>query len=497
MIETWTIRPTTTIITSDKTSSFPSSSATTSLTKRIIIQHQQIIMSEPIPSSTTASETSSSVILRPRQSQWPAISMEDALKIVVEIAQPIISKSVPANLVRPGMVLYEPVIAKNPIPPARTSIKDGYAVIASDGIGDREVITVTTAGSITTLKVTPGTCARVSTGAMIPAGADAVVQVEDTELIKHNNIEEQIIRILKPPKENQDIREIGSDVSIGQILLEKRCILGSAEIGIIAASGQRFIEIYRKPKVCVMSTGNELIDWTAEETPEGKIRDTNRPQLLALLNVHGFKTIDGGIVGDTREQLIQSIKVAFKFSNVIVMSGGVSMGEKDLVKSVLKDDFGFTIHFGRVFMKPGLPSTFATGTFENNDLRYIFAVPGNPVSAWVACQLFAIPALRKLGGYQNCFQTEIKVRLAEQIRLDLRPEYRRAWLSNTDNSDKQSTISDNENIPLAFCTSHNQLSSFILSTRGANLLLKLPSKTESQQFLKSGDIVSALVIGQL
>jgi gephyrin len=235
MIETWTIRPTT----SAKTSSFPSSSATTSLTKRIIIQHHQKIMSEPTPSSITASETtSSSVILRPRQSQWPAISMEDALKIVVETAQPIVSKSVPANLVRPGMVLYEPVIAKNPIPPTRTSIKDGYAVIASDGIGDREIITVTTAGSITTLKVIPGTCARVSTGAMIPAGADAVVQVEDTELIKHNNIEEQIIRILKPPKENQDIREIGSDVSIGQTLLEKRCILGSAEIGIIAASGQ-------------------------------------------------------------------------------------------------------------------------------------------------------------------------------------------------------------------------------------------------------------------
>uniref|UniRef100_A0A914YFD1 molybdopterin molybdotransferase n=1 Tax=Panagrolaimus superbus TaxID=310955 RepID=A0A914YFD1_9BILA len=93
------------------------------------------------------------------------------------------------------------------------------------------------------------------------------------------------------------------------------------------------------------------------------------------------------------------------------MSGGVSMGEKDLVKAVLKDDFGFTIHFGRVFMKPGLPSTFATGTFENNDRRYIFALPGNPVSAWVACQLFAIPSLRKLGGYQNCFQTEIKVRV--------------------------------------------------------------------------------------
>ena len=170
---------------------------------------------------------------------------------------------------------------------------------ASDGIGERELVTVTTAGSTTNLKLTPGTCARVSTGAMIPAGADAVVQVEDTELVRHDNVEEKVIRILKPPREAQDIREIGSDVYVGQVLLEKHCILGSAEIGIIAASGQRTIEIYRKPKVCVMSTGNELVDWTTEDTPEGKIRDTNRPQLLALLSSHGFKTIDGGVVGDT------------------------------------------------------------------------------------------------------------------------------------------------------------------------------------------------------
>ncbi|KAE9547180.1 hypothetical protein FO519_009608 [Halicephalobus sp. NKZ332] len=435
----------------------------------------------------------SSVVNRPRQSKWPAIPMEEALKIIENEAEPVLKKTLPVTLVRPGLILAEKVVAKTPIPPVRTSIKDGYAVVASDGAGEREVVTNTTAGTVTDQTITPGTCARVSTGAMIPFGADAVVQVEDTELVSHDGIEEHVVKILKAPKVDQDIRAVGSDMHVGQVLLEERCIIGSAEIGIIAASGQRTVEIFRKPKVCVMSTGNELIDWTSEEIPIGKIRDTNRPQLMALLSCNGFKAIDGGIVGDTREQLIKAIRVAFKFTNVIVMSGGVSMGEKDLVKSVLQEDFGFKIHFGRVFMKPGLPSTFATGKFESEEKRYVFALPGNPVSAWVASHLFAIPTLRKMGGCQNCFQTVIKVKLAESIRLDSRPEYRRAWLS----TDPSVIGSDTSGIPYAVCTSHNQLSSFLLSTRGANLLLKLPNKTPELEKLEIGHVVEALVIGPI
>jgi len=436
---------------------------------------------------------SASVVHRPRHSKWPAIPMEEALGIVEKEAEPVLKKTLPVTLVRPGLVLAERVIAKTPVPAVRTSIKDGYAVVASDGAGEREVVTNTTAGTITDQTIIPGTCARVSTGSMIPFGADAVVQVEDTELISHDEIEEHVVKILKAPKVNQDIREVGSDIYVGQVLLEERCVVGSSEIGILAASGQKTVDVFRKPKVCVMSTGNELVDWTSEEIPAGKIRDTNRPQLMALLSCNGFKAIDGGIVGDTRDQLIKAIKVAFKFTNMIIMSGGVSMGEKDLVKSVLQEDFGFKIHFGRVFMKPGLPSTFATGKFESDEKRYVFALPGNPVSAWVAAQLFAVPALRKMGGFQNCFQTVIKVKLAESIKIDTRPEYRRAWLS-TEPLDKKE---DNDGIPYAVCTSHNQLSSFLLSTRGANLLLKLPGKTPELEKLEIGQVVDALVIGPI
>ena len=160
-------------------------------------------------------------------------------------------------------------------------------------------MTNTTAGTTTDQTILPGTCARVSTGSMIPFGADAVVQVEDTELVSHDEIEEYVVNILKAPKVNQDIREVGSDMFVGQILLEERCVVGSSEIGILAASGQKTVDVFRKPKVCVMSTGNELVDWTSEEIPLGKIRDTNRPQLMALFSCSGFKAIDGGIVGDT------------------------------------------------------------------------------------------------------------------------------------------------------------------------------------------------------
>uniref|UniRef100_A0A914DZ70 MoaB/Mog domain-containing protein n=1 Tax=Acrobeloides nanus TaxID=290746 RepID=A0A914DZ70_9BILA len=429
-----------------------------------------------------------SVVNRPRSSQWTAIPMEEALKIVYDAVVPNLTKTVPVNLNRTGFVLAEQIIATHPYPQVRTSVKDGYAVIATDGPGPKEVITVTTAGSITDIVVRPGTCCRVSTGSMIPEGADAVVQVEDTALLKHNNVEELVVDIKTAVKSGTDIREVGSDISIGQILLEKNCVLGSAEIGILAASGRRHIEVYRKPKACVITTGNELVDFTADDVPLGKIRDTNRPQLMALLNSNGFKAIDGGIVSDTRKHICEALDVAFKFSDVLVITGGVSMGEKDLMKTVLQQDFGFTINFGRIFMKPGLPTTFATGKWRTDAQRFVFALPGNPVSSWVSAQLFVVPALRKMAGYKYFEHTVIKVKLTESISLDRRPEYRRAWLDFR---------MFQEATPVAVCTSKNQLSSQLLNTRGANLLLRLPGRTEEKPFVKEGEIVDALIIGPI
>lgn len=410
--------------------------------------------------------------------------MTDATNFVYQHALESCFKYVPVGSVDVGRILAEPVIAACDIPRVRTSIMDGYAVIAADGIGVREVIGSSTAGSPFPDRVTSGKCVRISTGANVPDGADAVVMVEYTNLVKHNGVEEMEIEIHNEVSKGQSIRLPGSDIKSGSVLLQSGCVVGPAEIGIMSGSGQKTIAIYRKPKLCVMSTGNELVDCSADELAEGQIRDTNRPQLMALFQTLGFKPIDAGIAGDTRSQLVEAIKVAFQYASVLVTSGGVSMGEKDLLKEVLQQEFGFEIHFGRVFMKPGLPATFASGSFEELP-RLVFALPGNPVSSWVCAQLFAVPCLWKTAGRMHNEHTRIRVQLGELIRLDARPEYRRAWLQYSPNG------------PPVAITTGNQISSRLMSTMGANLLLVLPPRSDSLTQLELGSIVDALVIAQL
>uniref|UniRef100_A0A0K0FVC6 MoCF_biosynth domain-containing protein n=1 Tax=Strongyloides venezuelensis TaxID=75913 RepID=A0A0K0FVC6_STRVS len=436
----------------------------------------------------------SSIVTRARISPYPAISMEDALTIVDnEINETMDCKEVHFESVDNGRILAENIVAQHDHPSERLSTKDGYAVLVSDGIGERKVIACTTAGSDeggSYLK--RGECCRVSTGSMVPEGADAVVQVEDTTLLQHDNTEEKVISINVQPLVNQDIRPIGCDFRKGEILVQSNTRVGPAEKGIIVQSGMRSVRIYRKPKVCVMSTGNELIDPLFDgQIPKGKIRDSNRPQLLSLFNSYGFHAIDVGIALDDREALTRKIGEAFEFSNVIVTSGGVSMGEKDLLKSVLIENFNFDIKFGRVFMKPGLPTTFATGKYRSQDKRYIFALPGNPVSSLVTAYLFVIPSLLKMSGlkFNKPLQpyTKLHVKIDQDIKLDSRPEYRRAWLKTVNNGP----------IPYAILTTQNQASSAIKSSVSANLLLQLPPSTSETPVLLSGTIVLALVIGSL
>ncbi|KJH52333.1 molybdopterin binding domain protein [Dictyocaulus viviparus] len=432
--------------------------------------------------------TKESVINRSRQSTWPALPVEEVFAMLEKVVIPTCVKYIPITSVRVGQVLAERIVAHFDVPEVRTSVKDGYAVLSADSVSCRKVIGCSTAGSPFLGTVSTGECVRISTGAPVPNGADAVVMVENTRLIEHDGDEELIITIDSVVIPGQDIRKPGSDISKGDLLLDCGCLLGSAEIGILAGTGRRSVLIYRRPKVCVLSTGNEasrlfcsLAECTAEEVPFGHIRDTNRPQLIALFSSMGFKAIDAGIAADKRECLAEAISVSFRYAHVLVTSGGVSMGEKDLMKNVLMNDFGFEVHFGRVWMKPGLPTTFATGVIDG-ERKFVFALPGNPVSSWVTAQLFAIPLLRKAAGHVKIFQHQIKVVLAEDIILDIRPEYRRAWLQH------------GCNIPLAFTTG-NQSSSRLMSLSGANVLLKLPSRSSDRTTLKAGDIVDALWLG--
>ncbi|XP_028981289.1 gephyrin a isoform X5 [Esox lucius] len=472
------------------------------------------------------------VARRHRMSPFPLTSMDKAFITVLEMT-PVLGteiinyRAIPTDpdalhstlsIDGMGRVLAQDVYAKDNLPPFPASVKDGYAVRAADGPGDRFIIGESQAGQQPTHTVMPGQVMRVTTGAPIPCGADAVVQVEDTELLRESEdgTEELEVRILVQARPGQDIRPIGHDIKRGECVLSKGTHMGPSEIGLLATVGVTEVEVQKFPVVAVMSTGNELLN-PEDDLHPGKIRDSNRSTLLATIQEHGYPTINLGIVGDNPDDLLNALNEGISRADVIITSGGVSMGEKDYLKQVLDIDLHAQIHFGRVFMKPGLPTTFATVDIDGAR-KLIFALPGNftfrdtgailidsvpdseasrqpvpppprgsnPVSAVVTCNLFVIPALRKMQGILDPRPTIIKARLSCDVKLDPRPEYHRCIL----------TWHHQEPLPWAQSTG-NQMSSRLMSMRSANGLLMLPPKTEQYVELHKGEVVDVMVIGRL
>ncbi|KAK2856076.1 hypothetical protein Q5P01_004811 [Channa striata] len=415
------------------------------------------------------------VARRHRMSPFPLTSMDKAFITVLEMTA-VLGTEIINYRDGMGRVLAQDVYAKDNLPPFPASVKDGYAVRAADGPGDRFIIGESQAGEQPTHTVMPGQVMRVTTGAPIPCGADAVVQVEDTELLRESEdgTEELEVRILVQARPGQDIRPIGHDIKRGECVLAKGTHMGPSEIGLLATVGVTEVEVQKFPVVAVMSTGNELLN-PEDDLHPGKIRDSNRSTLLATIQEHGYPTINLGIVGDNPDDLLNALNEGISHADVIITSGGVSMGEKDYLKQVLDIDLHAQIHFGRVFMKPGLPTTFATLDIDGAR-KLIFALPGNPVSAVVTCNLFVIPALRKMQGILDPRPTIIKARLSCDVKLDPRPEYHRCIL----------TWHHQEPLPWAQSTG-NQVSSRLMSMRSANGLLMLPPKTEQYVELHKGE----------
>ncbi|XP_006891897.1 PREDICTED: gephyrin-like, partial [Elephantulus edwardii] len=293
------------------------------------------------------------VARRHRMSPFPLTSMDKAFITVLEMT-PVLGTEIINYRDGMGRVLAQDVYAKDNLPPFPASVKDGYAVRAADGPGDRFIIGESQAGEQPTQTVMPGQVMRVTTGAPIPCGADAVVQVEDTELIRESDdgTEELEVRILVQARPGQDIRPIGHDIKRGECVLAKGTHMGPSEIGLLATVGVTEVEVNKFPVVAVMSTGNELLNPEDDLLP-GKIRDSNRSTLLATIQEHGYPTINLGIVGDNPDDLLNALNEGISRADVIITSGGVSMGEKDYLKQVLDIDLHAQIHFGRVFMKPG------------------------------------------------------------------------------------------------------------------------------------------------
>ncbi|EGT59352.1 CBN-MOC-1 protein [Caenorhabditis brenneri] len=427
--------------------------------------------------------------LRDRASKYTAISMKEAEEIMKTIGTKMTKQfeTVAVDLSLLGKVVAQVVKSSENMPPTRVSTKDGYAVIANDGKSTKTVIGVSLAGSVFDGVLQAGQCVRISTGGVVPEGATAVVMVEHTICSKlAEGDEEDEIELLEHVSDGTNIREPGSEVRQGDIIVRAGSKIGSAELGILNAFGIKEVHVFKKPSVTIISTGNELVAPSTEHVPMGMVRDSNGPQLVALFKEYGFDVIDGGRVSDDFECIKDKLSECLESSDVIVTTGGVSMGEKDNLKEVLKK-LGMEIQFGRVMMKPGLPCTVATGRVKNGgeiepSLKTVLALPGNPASAWVCSHLFALPLLRKLSGYQRTHHTQIKVRLAETIRLGDRPEYVRAYLEDL----------EDEDFPIAHVTG-NQISSNIGSLVGAQVLLVLPMKQDND-VVRKNELVKAMLL---
>ncbi|CAL9000586.1 unnamed protein product [Prunus brigantina] len=420
------------------------------------------------------------------------VSVEEALETVLRVVQRLPPVTVPLHDAL-GKVLAEDIRARDPLPPYPASIKDGYAVVASDGPGEYPVIAESRAGDDGLgITVTPGTVAYVTTGGQIPDGADAVVQVEDTEQIEGLSLESRKVRILAQTSKGVDIRPVGCDIEKDDIVLISGQRIGTSEIGLLATVGATVVKVYPTPTIGVLSTGDELVEPTTGCLSRGQIRDSNRAMILAASVQHHCKVLDLGIARDDEEELENIMNTVISSGvDILLTSGGVSMGDKDYVKLLFRKRG--TVHFSKVWMKPGKPLNFAeinSEPAESMTMKKIFAfgLPGNPVSSLVCFHLFVVPTIRRLAGWANPHLLRVHARLLQPIKTDpTRPEFHRAII--------RWELNDGFGNPgfVAESTGH-QRSSRILSMKSANALLELPA---TGSVIAAGTSVPAIIISDI
>jgi molybdopterin molybdotransferase len=288
-----------------------------------------------------------------------------------------------------GCVLAEDVVAPAPLPGFDNSAMDGYAVRVADLETVPAVLPVVgdiAAGPASPLRVQPGLCVRIMTGAMMPAGADAVVPLEWTD----GGVAQ--VRIDRRPDLGAFVRRAGEDVTAGTVVLPSGSHLGAAQIGLAAAVGRSRLVVRPRPRVVVVSTGSELVE-PGEPIGPGQIQDSNSPALTAAAVEAGAIAYRVGIVPDDPRRLADTLEDQLVRADILVTSGGVSVGAYDVVKEVLSR-LG-TVAFDKVAMQPGMPQGFGT---IGPDRTPVFGLPGNPVSALVSFEAFVRPALRTMLG---------------------------------------------------------------------------------------------------
>jgi len=400
-----------------------------------------------------------------RVSTYPLIDADAAAALVLEHT-PVLGMERVALAHCTGRVLAEDLVAQAPLPAFPSSAVDGYAVRAADAGKQLRVAGESAAGRPFHGRLTPGSAVRILTGGVLPDGADCVVMVEDVEE------KGELVMVPTSLQPRANFHTPGADLRAGEKVLARGEELGPAELGLAAALGLPRLGVFRRPRVALMSTGDELVE-VGEKPEPGQIVDSNRWALLAALREAGADVKGIGIGPDEPDALRRLVIDALRDVDVLVTSGGVSVGTHDLIKPLL-ESLG-TVHVGRVKLKPGKPFTFATLP----DGKLAFGLPGFPVSSLVTFEVFVRPALRKMQGHARLQRPTLPVRLGYDARATAdRTEYQRVTLRR-------------EGKDFVAVSTGSQSSSRLMSLAGAHALVRIPP---GDQGINAGTIVEAIIL---
>ena len=369
----------------------------------------------------------------------PVLSVEEALERILATV-PVLDAERVELLQASGRVLVEPIAADRDIPPLTNSAMDGYAVRGVDLDTQPpirlRVVGEVAAGYVPDLVIEAGQAMRIMTGAPVPAGADTVVRFEDTRPSTARlsspksgsglEPDDGAVVILKTPRSGANVRQAGEDVRAGQIVLKPGAVLRPQEIGMLAAVGCAEVAVVRRPRVAILATGDEVVPPDQPPGP-GQIRDANSYTVAAQVQEAGGVPLLLGVARDREALVRQGMREALaRKADFIITSGGVSVGDFDLVKQVLAAEG--KMHFWSLNMKPGRPLVF--GVVDSIPL---LGLPGNPVAAMISTELFVRPALLKMQGFADWSRPTVRAQLAQTIaRKDGRRHYLRVQLRETE-----------------------------------------------------------------
>jgi molybdopterin molybdotransferase len=355
------------------------------------------------------------------------LSVQQALERMLKRFLPVSTVTVPLDRSL-GRVLTDDVRSEIELPPFTNSGMDGFAVKAGDTLGASPdhpirltVIMDIPAGANPQLTLADGQAARIMTGAVLPEGADAVVPIEDTNLNRNQTsapLPEEVW-IQKPAAPGAYLRLRGQDLKSGELVLRAGQRLRPQDLGMLAALGYPVVPVFRRPRIAVLSSGDELVS-SSETLASGKIRDSNSFILAALCEQSGAEAIRLGVVKDDPQLIYERLELAIDHAaDLIITSAGVSVGAFDYVRQVIEQNGN--LNFWRVNIRPGKPLAF--GSFRGMPL---IGLPGNPVSAYVGFQVFVAPVIRRLSGQPDRRRPTLKVVLDQEIESDGRESYLRA-----------------------------------------------------------------------